>query len=74
MQNDKSTYVLDKTTLVLEGVTLAQVVKLVVEVLVDLARSTVPDEETAEDTHAAHPEDLAGKREQTLSATTPSQQ
>lgn len=43
----------------LEGVTLAQVVKLVVEVLVDLSRGAVLDEETAEDSHAAHPEDLA---------------
>lgn len=44
----------------LESVTLAQVVQFVVEVLVDLSRSAVLDEETAEDTHAAHPEDLAG--------------
>lgn len=43
----------------LEGVTLAQVVELVVEVLVDLARGTVLDEETAENTLATHPEDLA---------------
>ena len=38
------TYVLNKRTLVLEGVTLAQVVELVVEVFVDLAGSTVLDE------------------------------
>ena len=38
------TYVLDEGTLVLEGVTLAQVVELVVEVFVDLAGSTVLDE------------------------------
>lgn len=44
----------------LESVTLAQVVQFVVEVLVDLSRSAVLHEETAEDTHAAHPEDLAG--------------
>lgn len=50
---------LDEGALVLEGVTLAQVVELVVEVLVDLAAGTVLDEETAEDTEAAHPEDLA---------------
>lgn len=50
---------LNQSTLVLEGVTLAQVVELVVEVLVDLAGGTVLDQETAEDTHAAHPEDLA---------------
>ena len=42
----------------LEGVTLGKVVELVVEVLVDLAAGTVLDEETAEDTLAAHPQDL----------------
>jgi hypothetical protein len=57
------TYVLNQSTLVLEGVTLAQVVELVVEVLVDLAGGTVADEETTENTHAAHPEDLAVERE-----------
>lgn len=51
---------LDEGALVLESVTLAQVVQLVVEVLVDLAAGTVLDEKTAEDTHAAHPEDLLG--------------
>ena len=50
---------LNKGTLVLEGVTLAQVVELVVEVLVDLAGGTVLDEQTTEDTLAAHPDDLA---------------
>ena len=54
----------------LEGVTLAQVVKLVVEVLVDLAGGAVADEQTTEDTHAAHPEDLA-KQRKTQSATVP---
>lgn len=48
----------NESALVLEGVTLARVVQLVVEMLVDLAGSTVLDEESAEDTHAAHPEDL----------------
>ena len=43
----------------LEGVTLAQVVELVVEVLVDLASGTVTDEQATENTHAAHPENLA---------------
>lgn len=52
--------VLDEGALVLEGVTLAEVVELVVEVLVDLAVVAVLDEEAAEDTEAAHPEDLAG--------------
>jgi len=37
------TYVLNKSSLVLESVTLAGVVKLMVEVLVDLARGTVLD-------------------------------
>lgn len=50
---------LDQSTLVLEGVTLAQVVELVVEVLVDLAGGTVLDQETTKNTHAAHPQDLA---------------
>lgn len=53
------TNVFNEGTLVLEGVTLAQVVELVVEVLVDLAGGTVLDEETAENTLATHPEDLA---------------
>lgn len=42
----------------LESVTLAAVVQLVVEVLVDLSACTVLDEKTAEDTKAAHPEYL----------------
>jgi hypothetical protein len=54
-----ATYVLNKGTLVLEGVTLGQVVELVVEVLVDLAAGPVLDQQTAEDSQAAHPEDLA---------------
>ena len=51
---------LNEGTLVLEGVTLAGVVQLVVQVLVDLAAGTVLDQKTAEDTEAAHPEDLLG--------------
>jgi hypothetical protein len=51
--------VLNQGALVLEGITLAQVVQFVVQVLVDLARGTVLDEETAENTLTAHPEDLA---------------
>ena len=50
---------LNESALVLEGVTLAQVVELVVKVLVDLASSTVADEQATENTHAAHPENLA---------------
>lgn len=52
--------VLNQGSLVLEGVTLAGVVQLVVQVLVDLAAGTVLDQEAAEDTQAAHPEDLRG--------------
>ena len=51
---------LDQGALVLEGVTLAGVVQLVVQVLVDLAAGTILDEKTAEDTKTAHPEDLRG--------------
>lgn len=50
---------LNEGTLVLEGVTLAQVVELVVEVLVDLAGSAVLDQQTTEDTETAHPHNLA---------------
>lgn len=49
---------LNKGALVLEGVTLAQVVELVVQVLVDLAAGAVLDEEAAEDSEAAHPQNL----------------
>ena len=66
------TYVLNEGTLVLEGVTLAQVVELVVEVLVDLAGGTVADEETTENTHAAHPEDLAKQRKKKATSATAS--
>lgn len=51
---------LNQGALVLEGVTLAAVVQLVVQVLVDLPAGAVLDQETAEDSEAAHPEDLAG--------------
>lgn len=61
---------LDESALVLEGVTLAQVVELVVQVLVDLASGTVADEQTTENTHAAHPEDLA-KQHIAISKTIP---
>lgn len=50
---------LNEGTLVLEGVTLAQVVELVVKVLVDLAGGAVLDQQTTEDTEAAHPHNLA---------------
>jgi hypothetical protein len=51
--------VLNEGTLVLEGVTLAQVVELVVKVLVDLAGGAVLDQQTTEDTETAHPHNLA---------------
>ena len=59
MDSSGKTYVLDEGALVLEGVTLAQVVQLVVQVLVDLALGAVADKEATEDTHAAHPQDVA---------------
>jgi hypothetical protein len=49
----------DQRTLVLEGIALTQEVQFVVQVLVDLARGTVFDEEAAKDSEAAHPQDLA---------------
>ena len=45
----------------LEGVTLAQVVEFMVQVLVDLAAGTILDEKTTENTQTAHPDDLAVK-------------
>lgn len=53
-----NTYVLDQGALVLESVTLGGVVKLVVEVLVDLSGGTVLDQEAAEDSLTTHPHDL----------------
>ena len=44
-----ATYVFNKSTLVLEGITLAELVQLVVEVLINLASSTVLDEKASED-------------------------
>lgn len=60
MTSRGDTYVLDQGALVLERVTLAQVVQLVVQVLVDLAAGAVLDEEAAEDSQATHPEHLRG--------------
>ena len=54
-----SPYVFYQSTLVLEGITLAQLVELMVEVLVNLASSTVLDKKTSKNTQASHPEDLA---------------
>ena len=43
----------------LKGITLAEVVELVVQMLVDLAGCAVLDQKSAEDTEPAHPHDLA---------------
>ena len=53
---------LDQCALVLECVTLAQVVELVVEVLVDLTRGAVLDQEATEDSETTHPHHLAKLR------------
>ena len=52
--------VLNDLTLVLESVTLGKLVKLVVEVLVDLARVSVLNKKTTEDTGTSHPDNLGG--------------
>ena len=49
------TNVFDKSTLVLEGVTLAELVELVVEVFIDLASGSVLDEKASEDSQSSHP-------------------
>jgi len=51
--------VLNQSSLVLEGVTLAQMVEFVIQVLVDLAAGTILDEKAAENTETAHPDNLA---------------
>jgi hypothetical protein len=61
-----STYVLDQCSLVLEGVTLAQVVEFVVKVFVDLAAGTVLDQKTTEDSETPHPDNLAVKTYQNM--------
>lgn len=53
---------LNQGALVLEGVTLGGVVQLMVEVLVDLSRGTVLDQETAEYSLTTHPDDLPVNR------------
>lgn len=55
----QNTYMFNQSALVFEGVTLAQLVQLVVQVLVNLAGGAVLDEETAENALATHPKDLA---------------
>lgn len=46
---------LDQCTLVLEGVTLAELIKLVVEMFVDFSGGTVLDEKASKDSEASHP-------------------
>ena len=48
----------DKGTLVLERIALAEVVKFMIQVLVDLAAGAVLDKKAAEDTESAHPHHL----------------
>lgn len=43
----------------LEGVTLAEMVELMVKVFVDLASGTIFDKKTSENSETAHPHDLA---------------
>ena len=43
----------------LESVTLAQMVELVVEMFINLAAGTVLDKKTAENSETAHPDNLA---------------
>jgi hypothetical protein len=56
---------LNQCPLVLESVTLTEMVKLVVEVLVDLSAGTILHKKTSENSESSHPHDLA---ERTLSA------
>jgi hypothetical protein len=52
--------VFHQDTLVLETVTLGLQVKVVIQVLIDLASFSVLGEKTTEDTHTTHPDNLAG--------------
>ena len=52
---------LNQCSLVLESITLAQMVELVVKVLVDLTTGTVLDQKATKDSKAAHPNYLAIK-------------
>jgi hypothetical protein len=55
----RETYMFNERPLMLECVTLAKMIELMVKMLVNLARGTVLHEETAENTLAAHPQNLA---------------
>lgn len=52
------TYMFDQSALVLESVTLTKMVQLVIEMLVDFARSAIFHEQTAEDSEPTHPQNL----------------
>lgn len=51
-------YVFDDSTLVLEGVTLAFLIEFMIEMLVDLASSSVLDEKPTKHPESSHPQDL----------------
>jgi len=51
----RTTYMLDECALVLEGVTLAELIELVVEMFVDFSSSTVLDKKASQDSEASHP-------------------
>lgn len=53
-------YMFHQGSLVLESITLAEMVELVIKVLVNLACGTVLDEKTAKNSETTHPEDLTG--------------
>lgn len=58
----EKTYMLNESTLVLEGVTLAEMVQPVVEMLVDFAGSAIFHQKATEDAETAHPHHLAISR------------
>ena len=64
------TYMFDQCTLMFEGVTLAEMIKFMVEMFIDLARGTVLDEKAAENSETAHPHDLAVKRQSAYNIST----
>lgn len=61
------THMLHQCSLMLEGITFAQMIELVIQVLVDLARGTIFDQETAEDSETSHPEHLARRQQHHVS-------
>lgn len=50
---------LNQCSLVLESVTLAEMIQFVVEMFVDLAAGTILNEKTAKNAKSAHPNNLA---------------